>query len=249
MIYEWKEQRFRNFGDAFSELICDYLPEDEVKEMKSRKDEAHFLIGSHIHDQTIAFFARRGYLLYFYGCGWRGEEINTNLLEFCFFKGVRGPDTKSALERAKVREQSFPIEVTGDPGYKLLDDLDIPKNNHGDTLFVPHVHDQEWWNYDLDEIDIERFEDAKVQNRDNVIDKIEIISGSRFVLSGSMHACIVADYYGVPFAPFGISWVDCPPKWKDWMESRNYSSSDLKFCRTFEEGREWYDRVIAPRKN
>lgn len=249
MIYEWREKEFRNFGDAFSELISDFIDEKELRIMKSRKDEAHFLIGSHIHNHTISYFAKRGYLLYFHGCGWRGEELSTHLLEFCFFNGVRGPQTKLALEKAKVREQSFPIEVVGDPAYKLLENLEIPKGVHGDSILMPHVGDSDWWSYDLNELGVEKLEEAKVQNRDDIENKIETVSGSSFVLSGAMHGCIVADYYDVPFAPFGISWVDCAPKWVDWMESRGYDSSELKFCKTLEEGKNWYDRVIAPRKN
>lgn len=246
MIYEWKESDFRNLGDAFSELIADFMPEDEVREMHSRKDEAHFLIGSHIYNETISFFAKRGYLLYFYGCGWRGEELDSGLLEFCFFKGVRGPETKAALERAKVKQD---VDVVGDPAYGLLDALKVSRGTHGDSLLIPHVIDQNWWIYDTARIGADKLEEAKVFNRDDIVNKIESISGANFVLGGAMHACIVADYYNVPFAPFGGSWIDCPPKWKDWMESRGYDSSELKFCTTVEEGRDWYDRVIAPRKN
>lgn len=246
MIYEWREADFRNLGDAFSELIADYIDDNDLYRMKSRDNEAHFLIGSHIYNETISYFAKRDYVLYFHGCGWRGEELDSNLLGFCFVKGVRGPETKAALERAKFADA---VEVIGDPAYDLLDKLQIPKNNHGDSLLVPHVVDRNWWMYDAQLIGADRIEEAKVQNRDNTVDKIEQISGASFVLGGAMHACIVADYYGVPFAPFGGSWIDCPPKWKDWMESRGYDSSELKFSTTVEEGREWYDRVIAPRRH
>lgn len=245
LIYEWREADFRNLGDAFSELIADYIDPSELAQMKRRDDEAHFLIGSHIYNDTIAYFAKRNYLLHFHGCGWRGEALESDLLEFCFFNGVRGPNTKAALEQARFRDS---VEVVGDPAYGLLEKLQIPKANHGDSLLIPHVVDRSWWMYDPATIGADRIEEAKVQTRDNTVDKIEQLSGASFVLGGAMHACIVADYYGVPFAPFGGEWIDCPPKWKDWMESRGYNSDDLKFCTSVEEGREWYDRVIAPRR-
>ena len=246
MIYEWREAGYRNLGDAFTEFLAENFQADQLTEMRASKKNVHFLVGSHIYNSTIALFAKNGYLLHFYGCGWRGEELNPSLLNFCKFYGVRGPQTKLALQRAGVTSG---IEVVGDPGYGLLEKLQIPKSNHGDILLIPHVVDDSWWFYDSGGIGADKIEEAKVQSKQDVINKIELISGSSFVLSGAMHACIVADYYGVPFAPFGGKWIDCPPKWKDWMESRGYNSNELKFCTSVSEGREWYDRVIAPRRH
>lgn len=246
MIYEWREAGFRNLGDAFSELIQDYIPVSEIEEMRSSKKYVHFLVGSHIFNETIALFAKRGYFLNFYGCGWRGEDINPSLLNFCTFYGVRGPHTKEALQRAGVVEG---IEVIGDPAYELLKNLNIPADDSGDVIFMPHVVDSSSWFYDVSALGADRLEEAKVQTKEDILEKIKVISGAKFLLSGSMHACIVADYYGVPFAPFNGSWIDCPPKWLDWLESRGYDSTQLKFCSNLDEGMDWYDRNIASRRN
>lgn len=245
MIYEWRESGYRNLGDAFTELIAESIEPQHLDEMRNSKKDVHFLVGSHIYNETISFFAKRGYMLHFYACGWRGEEIDPGLLSFCNFYGVRGPKTKSALERAGAKSD---IEVKGDPAYGLLNKLNIPKASHQDIVLMPHVVDEGWWFYDVEGIGADRLEEAKVQTKEDVINKIKLISGAKFILSGSMHACMVADYYGVPFAPFGGKWIDCPPKWEDWMESRGYNSTHLNFSTSVEEGKEWYARVIAPRR-
>jgi hypothetical protein len=61
-----------------------------------------------------------------------------------------------------------------------------------------------------------------------------------------MHAAMVANAYGVPFAPFASEYIDCPIKWFDWFAERGWGEpiwvSDVT------EGREWY-RSIRDQEN
>lgn len=244
MIYEWKNIDYRNFGDAMGELILEQMPYEEAKAMVESKTEMHFLIGSHISDQLIYETWYEGYKPVFHGCGWRGGNLHPSYTSRCEFRGVRGPYTQAALKKIKIE-----TEVVGDPAYKLLHDLNIKPNPSGISYLVPHVLDKRWWEYLPDDAGADVVEEAKVWSRLDVLEKIGKFADADFVLAGSMHACIVADFYGVPFAPFIGSHVDCPPKWIDWLKSRGYNRAKLKFVKTIDEGLEWYESNIGPRKN
>jgi polysaccharide pyruvyl transferase WcaK-like protein len=69
------------------------------------------------------------------------------------------------------------------------------------------------------------------------------ISGADFILAGAMHAAIVAHAYGVPFALFAYSYVDCPPKWYDWADS--VGIKDVSYVSDIEAGKKWYEQNVA----
>ncbi len=243
MIYEWKNVDYRNLGDAMSELILEQLPYETAKEMVESTTEMHFLLGSHITNQLIFEICDMGYKPVFHGCGWRGAELNPALIEKADFYGCRGPLTSAALNRAGRY-----VDVIGDPAYDLLGDLDIKPEPNGLSYLIPHVLDYESWLYTPEEFFVDEILEAKVWTRADVLDKIKRIASADFVLAGSMHACIIADYYDVPFAPFSGKRIDCPDKWMDWLESRGYPSKHLDFFDDPDAGRRWHDSVIRPRK-
>lgn len=244
MIYEWKNVDYRNFGDAFTELILEQMPAEEARAMVESTTEMHFLLGSHLTSQLIFEIYDRGYKPVFHGCGWRGKDLNPTYAGMAEFRGCRGPYTQASLKRVGIE-----TSVTGDPAYSLLEKLDISPNPSGLTYVVPHVLDRSAWEYLPEDFGVDVLEEAKVWTRLDVLDKIEKFASADFVLAGSMHACIVADYYDVPFAPFIGGHVDCPPKWTDWLASRGYNGNVMKFVKNLDEGLDWYERYIHPRKN
>ena len=229
MIFEWiPAGGYRNFGDALTELLVERYDGSVAGRMKDSGTEMYFLIGSHIVDQTMQGAVSQGMTPVFMGCGWRGEELSPELAARSKFIGCRGPRTKAALERAGVHN----VEVIGDSSYPIFRDLKFEKLEGTGRITVPHI-----WDTGSPR---GKVVDARVRHKDDLLRKIAILGSAEFVLGGAMHACITAHAYGVPFAPYGVDYIDCRPKWADWLESIGIAGRKLKFCRSFEEGLRWY---------
>lgn len=235
MIYEWKlDGETRNFGDSLYELL---LPEETIYEWEEDLFIMYSPIGSTICNEVMVEGLDLGYKPTFLSCGWRGEELDPELVDQCRFVGARGPHTAAELARCGVE-----VEVTGDPAYELPSI--IPKGDSNALAIVfRHIKDEaEYDKQSIFEYKADAIFSPVVETESDIIDLINKISGSRFVLSGSMHAAMVADAYGVPFALLESEYIDCPPKWEDWFASRGYG--DPVFVGDVFEGREWYKDAI-----
>lgn len=234
MIYEWKAEdgKFRNFGDALTELLLKIEPPEVQEKMELSQDKLFYLVGSVISNEHMRSAIDSGYTPVFAGCGWRGESLDFELVSQAQFRGVRGPRTAAAL-----RMHGVDVEVVGDSAYRLVDQLNIPRYKTQDYLVVPHIGDFGETPSGLEVLDV------RVKDSVSILKLIEKIANAKFVLGGSMHACIIAHAYGVPFAPYGSDYIDCPPKWVDWFESVGLTWDKLQFCKNLEEGLDWYDNV------
>lgn len=234
MIYEWKPEdgAFRNFGDALTEPLLNLYPEIEREAMISSQTKMHFLVGSVISNEHMGRALDDGYIPVFHGCGWRGEALDKQLVSQAIFKGVRGFRTETAL-----RSYGVDVEVVGDSAYRLLKTIKPYKLDTSVDVVVPHVGDFEQTPEGFELVSPKIY---KVDDIYNVIDKL---ANAKFVLGGSMHACIVAHAYGVPFAPYGVEYFDCPPKWIDWLETIRVPWKMFTICKTLNEGIEWYSNV------
>jgi hypothetical protein len=234
VIYEWKlDGEIRNFGDALHEVL---IPAKQHYEWYLDEKNMHFVLGSVIDNTVIKETLRQGYKPIFHGCGWRGEPLETHLVEKCEFIGVRGPHTQEELARHGVDAL-----VSLDPAYQLPHLFQKGQPN-GLAMVIRHIKDPTETNpntiFDLKADAIFR---PKVEDRADILSFIEKVSGARFVLTGAMHAAIVAHAYGVPFALLDSEYIDCPPKWEDWLASIDYGSP--VFVDNIIDGREWYNSV------
>ena len=223
----------RNFGDALHEIL---VPQKQHYEWTFDEKKMHFVVGSVINNKIMKSAIQRGYTPVFHGCGWRGEPLDQGLAQQCEFHGVRGPYAQEALA-----EVGIDTIITGDPAYQLPQ-IVSPGEPNGLAIVVRHIYDDQ----DSDPNTIHELKgDAIfrpiVEDKNDIIEFIKKISGARFVLAGSMHAAIVAHAYGVPFALLKSNYIDCPPKWADWLASINYGSP--VFVDNIIEGREWYNTV------
>ena len=242
LINQWiPDAHYRNYGDAITELILDLSYERMKSAMVNDETKLYFLIGSVIYNPTIQSALDMGYTPMFIGCGWRGDELDSELVARSKFLGCRGPRTRDALLRAGVD-----VPVTGDSAYAAFKELSIEIGRGGvGAVLVPHIVDEQDEQKLLETTKVDQVVTAKVVDAAELLDKIDIFANADFVLGGAMHACITAHHYGVPFAPFGAGFVDCPPKWEDWLESIGVPSEKLKFCKKLDEGREWYDSISS----
>lgn len=236
MIHEWQpNSEKRNLGDALTAFLADRMPISR-EEMESDDTRMYFLIGSVIEDETIINTIKNNMTPVFYNCGWRGREISPGLARLAEFHGCRGPRTKAALKRAGVK-----VDVTMDSAY-LLDDYTSGKRKGSRELIIPHI---------LSDID----SPIAITDNFSLQKGIHMISKAKFVLSGAMHGCILAHMAGVPWSPYAAEdwYIDCPEKWYDWFESIGLDPDCLRFNRTIEEGREWYNtygiKAALPNEN
>jgi hypothetical protein len=236
VIHEWKLDGItRNFGDALYEI---FLPKNVYDDFQQDPDHLYFPIGSVICNQVILESLSLGYKPVFINCGWRGEQLDPELVAECEFVGARGPYTQGELARHGVH-----VEVTGDPAYQLPK-LVAKGAPNALALVVRHMQDPT--DYDQNsifELGADAIFSPVVEEPIDIVEFIQKISGARFVLAGSMHAAIVADAYGVPWAPLKghDGFIDCFPKWVDWFASREYGQP--VFCKNIVEGRVWHKQI------
>jgi hypothetical protein len=241
MIFEWKSELGRNYGDALTSTLLEYVYGETSGSMKNSKKEQYYLIGSVIDNTVIKESLALGLKPVFISCGWRGKPLNQKLIDKIWVISVRGPRTQGELSRL-----GLDVPVSGDAAYHVLPFLEIKKTKNNQSLLIPHILDKKF-NFKFSKADL--LVSPIVKNKKEILEITSKIASSNFVLGGAMHACIVAHYYGVPFAPYSGGRIDCKPKWEDWMESVGLDSSKLKFCSTVEEGVDWYNDVINSRKN
>jgi hypothetical protein len=196
----------------------------------------YFLIGSVICNEIIDETLEAGYTPIFINCGWRGGELDDDLLAQCEFRGARGPHTQEELAR-----HGIDVEVTQDPAYELPI-LYAKGSPNGLAMVVRNINDSSGYDQNsIHELKADVLFSPVVENRDDILEFIQKISGARFVLSGSMHACMVAHAYGIPFAPLFSDYVDCPPKWFDWYAAKGLGNP--VFVSNIVEGRQWYNSL------
>jgi hypothetical protein len=234
MIYEWKlDGETRNFGDSLPEVL---YPTIMLEELEADPENMYFLIGSVICNTVIDETLRAGYNPIFINCGWRGEELDDDLLAQCEFRGARGPHTQAELEK-----HGIDVEVTHDPAYELPN-LYAKGSPNGLAIVVRHIMDEgEYDQNSIHELKADALFSPVVESHEDILDFIQKISGARFVLAGSMHAAMVAHAYGVPFACLMSDVVDCPPKWFDWFAAEGLGNP--VFVKDVIEGRAWYNTV------
>lgn len=235
MIYEWQmDGKIRNFGDTLYEI---FLDKETLSEWIEDETNCHFPVGSVICNTVIEETLDLGFKPIFYDCGWRGEALDPKLLKHCIFFGARGPHTQAELGRHGVV-----VPVTMDPGYKIPQYLEKSEPN-GMALSIRHIQDDS--DYSIDsalQLGADALFSPVVEEKQDIVDLIEKISGARFVLAGSLHAAIIAHAYRVPFALLDAGYINCPPKWEDWLAS--IEVTDVNWVDNIIEGRKWYNSAV-----
>jgi hypothetical protein len=236
MIHEWKlDSNTRNFGDALYELLLD---QETINEWEADLTKLHYPIGSVICNENIRMSLKAKMTPVFHGCGWRGQPLDPALVKQAEFDGVRGPNTRKELLR-----HGIDTPVVLDPAYKLPN-IYSPGIPNGLAIAIRHIQDKSDYSINtIHELGADAMFSPVIEDKSDMMAFIEKVSGARFVLAGSLHAAIVADAYGVPFALLGGDWIDCPPKWEDWLAS--IGIKDVKWVDNVKDGRAWYKSVMT----
>jgi hypothetical protein len=262
--YFSQEFRTKNLGDALGAVVVNALGYHFVSADEGATDVCNpgrclLPIGSTLDSSFIRPRLKRGsQKLDFWGCGWRGNWLDDELLETACIHAVRGPIT----HRRFHLDADIPL---GDPGLLLPWLCDVPANDHGRPIIIPHFRRT----YNLSAAErchrtgCDLLVSTQVQFQDNprvqrkvrshlealygrallsietptLEDAVAQIAGASFVLTGSLHGAILAQAYGVPWAAYFDGYVDTLPKWYDFAA---YLGIDLDFVRTLAEGERWW---------
>ena len=154
--------------------------------------------------------------------------------------------------RGELTRQAYGFSddiLIGDPGY-LASMLFPVKNKTDEILQVPFYYDQVT-NTPVDVLPgvtkcigslLGECSESVQQDFDLLL---QSIGSSKFVLTGSMHAAIVAHSYSVPWAIIKKSTCDIETewKWKDTFSAIGLDAGDVKAVSSLEEGEAWYNSV------
>lgn len=197
-----------NVGDTLGPVICDWLI--GRRPVTDNGQDTRFLLtvgsvlGQSLNDATV------------WGSGLlKPKTPRTFTPRFCHLdiRAVRGPQTRRIL-----LEKGYSVpEVYGDPGI-LMPLIYTPQVNHPkDVLFVPHHKSH----FD--------FHDCKGLRTISPIgttysEFIDALANSSLVVTGSLHAVILAEAYGCPAILVADRENFSDFKYRDWYESTGRNS-------------------------
>jgi len=235
MIYEWKmDGEVRNFGHALYEILYD---KKDIQHWRGDIDKMFFLGAAYIHEDFVIDALNAGYDPVFIDCAWRGALVPDDFLEMASYRSTYGSNTEMMFSMRGIQ-----IDFEYHPVYDLPD-MHPKSSPNAHVVAIRNIKDPGEYNKDsMFKLGVDGVFSPVVETVEDVFGLVDLISGSRFVLSGSLKAAMVADAYGVPFAPMSSDgFVECPEKWTDWLSSLGIEN--VSFCANVREGREWYNDV------
>jgi hypothetical protein len=236
MIYNPKvEGNLRNFGNALFEVIVS----DEIQTKWGTDEQTIFFPnGTVISNNNMEKSIDRGYQPFFISCGWDGDDIlDLELVEQSLFLGSRGEMTKNELGANGIE-----AEVVGEPA-ELLPSIVPSGSPNGYALAFKNVHDPGEYSEDTKfQLKADKLITPLVDTKEDVINLIQLISGARFVLTGSLAVAAVAKAYGTPFSPLETEFDDSRFRWNDWFTSIGIPpKATINWPKDVRQGREWYN--------
>lgn len=251
----------QNLGDSLVPIILQALGFQYVRRNSQRSDTingARCLVatGSALAPENLALIPGS---LDIWGAGWKGDRLERQDIERLRVYAVAGPHS--------VRELGLSSATpVGDPSLLLPALCPRTIKTHGKTIVVPHALRatrkpagirrrltgcaeviSPWVfgsspNFGLSAAEHAVSSILKHLNAGVVVkttwSTIQKIAGASFVLSGSLHAAMLAQTYSVPWAAYDDGYVDAPPKWYDWAA---YLGINLDFVRNLEKGKRWWE--------
>lgn len=219
---------FVNLGDYLTEFILScmghtFIPYGSGEEFDN--DATLFAVGSILSDQFIKKVKGPRVV---WGSGSFGQDLPAHEFDF---RAVRGPLTRDLFQ--------LPADIPlGDPAL-LLPNWVKDVAYHGDVIYVPHCGSRDGITRTATTaLGADRAVDITCQ-RYEAESRIRDIAGASFVLTGSLHAAIIAQAYDVPWAiciPIGQTLV-MPFKHQDWFA---YLGIQPALVKDLESGRKWW---------
>lgn len=202
----WQQKEFVNFGDNLGVVIVERIVSDSVT--ISKKGEKKLLgLGS------LLYFAETGDVLWGTGCNYKYTQKKDYSFTELDIRAVRGPLTRAFIEKLGVKCP----EVYGDPALLfpyLFPEFKRKKNPSSSYVVIPHLYER-----------------SLFQPGPHVVSPTEhwkkvilAILDSAFVISGSLHAIIIAESYGIPARYLRLSENEPLFKYQDYYASTGRNS-------------------------
>lgn len=241
----WRHnQRHGNLGDALNLVVLEAFGVTAHRTVSAATASAPtpaptptlLAIGSMVSDRVVADRHARCVV---WGSGWRGDPVSDVTRDQLDVRAVRGPHTAAALG---VTGQ-VPM---GDPALLLPRIIDAnarrtSSRSAGRALLIPHIsHISGAPEVGCDQTVTVGVRQAGITGRfttTDIVRRVRTIANAGFVLTGALHAAIIAQAYGVPWAPWRGPDVDCPAKWDDWAA---YLGIELHFAPDRTAGERWW---------
>ena len=213
IIWWLQNEDTQNFGDYLGWYIWRTLSQGMLIEA----NKYHF-IGSVISDTWINDDLGNDVdaKVLFWGCGKRdATPLDPFNLERSLFCGVRGPLTRDALK--------LPHDTTlGDPALlmPIIYSPNVIPEFINKLVCAPHIYDARTDHELLADTSCHHVLRPTVEkNIRALLNFIDVIYSSEFVLTGSLHAAIIAAAYNKPFCYMLSDNIDIIFKWKDFASS------------------------------
>lgn len=240
MIHEAvMDGEIRSFGNALYEVLID---SKKVSEWESDREHMFFPHGTVITNKHMEWALNAGYQPFYIQCGWDGIALDLDLVEQSLFLGARG-----ILTQEELRRRNVDVQVFGEPAAKVVDKIEKSDPN-ALAVVVRNVLDPGEYSKDTKfKLKADMLVAPVIEDKEDIREVVWLLSGARFVLSGSLSAAAVAQAYGVPFAPMRSEFEDNPVRWQDWFTAVGIDMGDFSisdFPKDVPEGREWYNTYV-----
>lgn len=239
MIYEAvMDETVRSFGNALYEVL---LTPEKLAEWEADREYMFFPHGTVITNEHMNLALKAGYQPFFIQCGWDGNPLERDLVEQSLFLGARGDFTQEELANNDIF-----VEVLGEPSKGIAQKIKKSEPN-ALALAVRNVLDPGEYSRDTKFIlNADTLISPVIEDKEDILELVGLISGARFVLSGSLSVAAVAHAYGVPFSPMSSDFDDSenPLRWHDWFTSIGldlYEVGAHDLPKNVRQGREWYN--------
>ena len=157
----------------------------------------------------------------------------------CIITMVRGPLTK---EYYNIKDDV----LVADPGFLASYFFKFPEEVKR-NVFIAHHYDNVKKIIDGVDVHLSTLLEADGGGSfdNNFFNVLRNISNANIVLTSSLHACITAHSYGIPWAMVSKRETDIAKEWKwhDVLLSIGIKKEDIKLCNSVKEGLAWWDSV------
>lgn len=230
-LYYWRiDCATVNLGDWLGVPVLEALGVKVDVAKPSSAQPVLFGVGSILHPNHYSLFKDSPITVWGSGLGSLDPfPPNTTV------KAVRGPLTRDIHGLPR----STPL---GDPSLLLPQLVTLPlQEKTGEILYVNHCSEHPPKNITGCDAGIS----TKVAP-ERGLGLVARIAAASFVASESLHGCIVAAAYGVPWSPCSHRWTNqhlsLVSKWTDWFLSLGLTPL-VRFPNTLSDSRRWWERV------
>lgn len=232
-LYRWRPKVGENLGDFLSVPILRAMGYEPVAPVTGQP--CLTCIGSILHPNHYGWSGASRLVVYGSGIGNNSAPPAGVTLDF---RAVRGPIT----QRLFRLPDDIPL---GDPALLLPRFMPPipPSRFDGHTIYINHIGTQPpnvppGFNEGL----------SAHTTEDTWQMLVARIAAASFVASESLHGCIVAAAYGVPWAPMSVreeaQWceIGAAAKWQDWLEYLGLPHLPA-FPKTLDDAWRWWESV------